>query len=45
MPIHEVETSSGLFSSITNLIGAGLPALMSWMLSTTGSYPRNNDPG
>jgi len=38
MPTRQVETSSGLFSSVTNLIGAGFPALMGWMLSTTGSY-------
>ena len=38
MPTNQVETSSGVFSSITNLIGAGFPALMGWMLSTTGSY-------
>lgn len=38
MPTRQVETSSGLFSSVTNLIGAGFPALMGWMLTTTGSY-------
>lgn len=38
MPTHEVETPSGPFSPITNLTGAGFPALMGWMLSTTGSY-------
>jgi MFS family permease len=38
MPTRLVETSSGVFSSFTNLIGAGFPALMGWMLSTTGSY-------
>lgn len=38
MPTDQVEMSSGVFSSITNLIGAGFPALMGWMLSTTGSY-------
>jgi hypothetical protein len=40
MPTHEVETFSGLFSSITNLTGAGFPALMGRMPSTTGSYAR-----
>jgi len=38
MPTRQVETSSGVFSSVTNLIGAGFPALMGWMLSSTGSY-------
>ena len=38
MPTHEVETSSRLFSSITDLIGVGFPALMGRTLSTNGSY-------
>jgi nitrate/nitrite transporter NarK len=38
MPTGEVERSSGVFSSITNLVGAGFPALMGWMLTQTGSY-------
>ncbi len=38
MPTHEVERSSGVFSSLTNLAGAGAPALLGWMLTTTGSY-------
>jgi MFS family permease len=38
MPTEEVEHSSGLFSALTNLAGAGAPALIGWMLSTTGSY-------
>ena len=38
MPTAQVETSSGVFSSFTNLIGAGFPALMGWMLTRTGSY-------
>jgi MFS family permease len=38
MPTHEVERSSGVFSSLTNLAGAGAPALIGWLLSTTGSY-------
>ena len=38
MPTAEVERSSGVFSSLTNLAGAGAPALLGWMLSTTGSY-------
>ena len=38
MPTEEVEHSSGLFSALTNLAGAGAPALVGWMLSTTGSY-------
>ncbi|HEY6494588.1 MAG TPA: MFS transporter [Trebonia sp.] len=38
MPTEEVEHSSGLFSALTNLVGAGAPALIGWMLSTTGSY-------
>lgn len=38
MPTGQVEHSSGLFSALTNLAGAGAPALIGWMLSTTGSY-------
>jgi len=38
MPTEDVEHSSGLFSALTNLAGAGAPALIGWMLSTTGSY-------
>jgi MFS family permease len=38
MPTREVERSSGVFSSLTNLAGAGAPALVGWLLSTTGSY-------
>ena len=38
MPTGEAERSSGLFSCLTNLVGAGAPALLGWMLSTTGSY-------
>ena len=38
MPTDEVEHSSGVFSSLTNLAGAGAPALIGWLLSTTGSY-------
>jgi MFS family permease len=38
MPTEDVEHSSGLFSALTNLVGAGAPALIGWMLSTTGSY-------
>ena len=38
MPTREVEHSSGVFSCLTNLAGAGAPALVGWMLSTTGSY-------
>jgi ACS family D-galactonate transporter-like MFS transporter len=38
MPTRLVETSSGLFSSITNVIGAGVPALMGVLLAATGSY-------
>jgi MFS family permease len=38
MPTDEAEHSSGVFSCLTNLAGAGAPALVGWMLSTTGSY-------
>jgi MFS family permease len=38
MPTEEVEHSSGVFACLTNLAGAGAPALIGWLLSTTGSY-------
>jgi MFS family permease len=38
MPTRQVETSSGVFSSITNIVGAGFPALMGVLLASTGSY-------
>jgi cyanate permease len=38
MPTRSVETSSGLFSSLTNIIGAGAPALMGVLLTATGTY-------
>ncbi|MCL2581869.1 MAG: MFS transporter [Streptosporangiales bacterium] len=38
MPTDQAEKSSGLFSCLTNLVGAGVPALLGWMLATTGSY-------
>jgi MFS family permease len=38
MPTRQVETSSGVFSSITNIVGAGFPALMGVILASTGSY-------
>lgn len=38
MPTRSVETSSGVFSSFTNIIGAGAPALMGVLLAATGSY-------
>jgi cyanate permease len=38
MPTDQTEHSSGVFSSLTNLVGAGVPALLGWLLSTTGSY-------
>jgi MFS family permease len=38
MPTRSVETSSGLFSSLTNIIGAGAPALMGVLLAATGTY-------
>jgi MFS transporter, ACS family, glucarate transporter len=38
MPTDQAEHSSGVFSSLTNLAGAGAPALVGWMLATTGSY-------
>jgi MFS family permease len=38
MPTSRAETSSGIFACLTNLVGAGAPALLGWMLSTTGSY-------
>lgn len=38
MPTRQVETSSGVFSSVTNVIGAGFPAFMGMLLAATGSY-------
>lgn len=38
MPTRSVETSSGVFSSLTNVVGAGAPALMGAILAATGSY-------
>lgn len=38
MPTDQVEHSSGVFSSLTNLVGAGAPALMGWLLVTTHGY-------
>ena len=38
MPTRSVESSSGLFSSLTNIVGAGAPALMGVLLAATGSY-------
>jgi MFS family permease len=38
MPTRSVEASSGVFSSLTNIIGAGAPALMGVLLASTGSY-------
>jgi MFS family permease len=38
MPTRQVETSSGVFSSLTNIVGAGFPALMGVLLTATGSY-------
>ena len=38
MPTRSVETSSGLFSCLTNVVGAGAPALMGWLLAVTGSF-------
>jgi sugar phosphate permease len=38
MPTRQVEKSSGLFSSLTNIVGAGAPALMGALLTATGSY-------
>lgn len=38
MPTRSVEASSGVFSSLTNIIGAGAPALMGVMLAASGSY-------
>jgi nitrate/nitrite transporter NarK len=38
MPTRQVEMSSGVFSSITNIVGAGFPALMGVLLASTGSY-------
>jgi cyanate permease len=38
MPTRSVEASSGVFSSLTNIIGAGAPALMGVLLAASGSY-------
>jgi MFS family permease len=38
MPTKSVETSSGVFSSLTNIVGAGAPALMGVLVATSGSY-------
>ncbi len=38
MPTRDVEHSSGVFSSLTNLIGAGAPAFMGWLLVATHGY-------
>jgi MFS family permease len=38
MPTRSVETSSGLFSCLTNVVGAGAPAMIGWLLAATGSY-------
>lgn len=38
MPTEQAGKSSGLASSLTNIVGAGAPALLGWLLSTTGSY-------
>ncbi|MBP0457073.1 MFS transporter [Streptomyces montanisoli] len=38
MPTHKTEYSSSVFSSLTNLAGAALPALMGTLLTATGSY-------
>jgi nitrate/nitrite transporter NarK len=38
MPTDQAGKSSGISSRLTNLVGAGAPALMGWMLSTAGSY-------
>jgi hypothetical protein len=38
MPTHQSEYSSSVFSSITNLVGAALPALVGILLTATGSY-------
>lgn len=38
MPTGQVETSSGVFSAITNIVGAGFPALMGILLTAAGSY-------
>jgi MFS family permease len=38
MPTRQVESSSSLFSSLTNLVGAVLPALMGTLLTATGGY-------
>jgi MFS family permease len=38
MPTDQTEYSSSIFSSLTNLVGAVLPALMGTLLTATGSY-------
>ncbi|GAA3097417.1 MFS transporter [Pseudonocardia yunnanensis] len=38
MPTHQSEYSSSVFASITNLVGAALPALVGILLAATGSY-------
>ncbi|WP_037577980.1 MFS transporter [Phaeacidiphilus oryzae] len=38
MPTRQAESSSSLFSSLTNLVGAVLPALMGTLLTATGGY-------
>ena len=38
MPTRSVETSSGVFACLTNVVGAGVPALMGLLLAATGSY-------
>ncbi|WP_127355009.1 MFS transporter [Actinacidiphila soli] len=38
MPTRQSEYSSSVFSSLTNLVAAALPALMGTLLAATGSY-------
>jgi ACS family glucarate transporter-like MFS transporter len=38
MPTHQSEHSSSVFASVTNLVGAVLPALMGTLLTATGTY-------
>jgi MFS family permease len=38
MPTSQSEYSSSVFASLTNLVGAALPALMGTLLTATGSY-------
>ncbi|WP_188332399.1 MFS transporter [Alicyclobacillus suci] len=38
MPTKRAESSSGVFSSFTNIVGAGVPALMGAILAATHSY-------